>query len=961
MDSHTNTWHAVLGPHGVGRVNENGQRLLDFCATNKLLITNSWFQHKLKHQYTWYRNGDRSNPGHIIDYVLVSARFRSSVLDTRVYREVQHHSDHELVVSTFRLKIKAKRRRCLHPPPRQSKHLPSDSVSAFRTSLTDAYDNYHVTSSSRSPHSAEKKWSSFKTALQEASNNLPQLPKKKEADWITDEVRNLSNKKKEAWLLLRDTASSGDHRYPNATAEYRRLRRLTKVAAEKARNAWWSARATEAEQRARMSQQLGHGGSLIRELRLLRSQISKPSSTSLLAKDKSVLSSDSDKLQRWAEHFTEVSNCCSSTCQLNPDTLPDITAATPSYRNLLAEEEDMSRPISQVEIQNAIAQLRDGKAPGADGISAELLKLGGTETIRWLTSLFNTIWSSESTPSDWLNHLIVPLHKKGSRSECDNYRGIALLSIPSKVFSRVLLNRIKPRAEALLRENQCGFRKGRGCTDQLFSLRVIIEKAREYHRPLYICFVDLRRAYDSVNREALWSVLQHCYHLPPKMLNIIKSLHNNTSAAVRSYGKISDSFPVSVGVKQGCVLAPTLFNLYFDCAIRLAIAGHQPGLGLCLSYLLDANLVGNRKKLTSEVSVSDLEYADDMALISDSYTGLTTLLESLDSTCRHMGLTINYKKTKLLAVLPTEDSSPPSPILLHPECDPIEVVPSFQYLGSTVSDDCTVDAEVSVRITKASKAYGSLSRILWHQRKIKLTTKLRIFASVVLSSLLYGLETTVVLEPQVQRLQSFVMRCLRAILGVSLWDRKRDTSIRKTAHLQRVSTMLIQRRLRLLGHITRMDKGRLPRKLLVCAPTQGRRSVGGQKKRWNDLVQRDLRSCDLEEDWRKLAGNRSEWRSMIRAFSEEANTCREAQEKHRKDEQKRRREARQMPSELALQCSAVGCGFTALNHAGLVNHQRQKHSQIHTGRCKFCNCTFKRQGLNNHERFCRQRQPTAPT
>ena len=213
----------------------------------------------------------------------------------------------------------------------------------------------------------------------------------------------------------------------------------------------------------------------------------------------------------------------------------------------------------------------------------------------------------------------------------------------------------------------------------------------------------------------------------------------------------------------------------------------------------------------------------------------------------------------------------------------------------------------------------------------------------------------------VQRLQSFVMRCLRAILGVSLWDRKRDTSIRKTAHLQRVSTMLIQRRLRLLGHITRMDKGRLPRKLLVCAPTQGRRSVGGQKKRWNDLVQRDLRSCDLEEDWRKLAGNRSEWRSMIRAFSEEANTCREAQEKHRKDEQKRRREARQMPSELALQCSAVGCGFTALNHAGLVNHQRQKHSQIHTGRCKFCNCTFKRQGLYNHERFCRQRQPTAPT
>ena len=284
-----------------------------------------------------------------------------------------------------------------------------------------------------------------------------------------------------------------------------------------------------------------------------------------------------------------------------------------------------------------------------------------------------------------------------------------------------------------------------------------MEKAREYHRPLYICFVDLRKAYDPVNRRALWSVLQHCYHLPPKLLNVIKALHNKTSAAVRTYGKISDQFPVSVGVKQGCVLAPTLFNLFLDAVIRLAITDHQSEGGLCLSYLLDADLVGSRKKLTSEVSVSDLEYADDMALISDSCEGLITLLESLDSTCHHMDLTINYKKMKLLTVLPDDDTQPLSPILLHPESDPIEVVPSFQYLGSTVSNDCTVDAEVSSRITKASQSYGSLNRILWHQKKIKPFTKLSIFVSVVLSTLLYGLEAAVLPEPQVHRLRSFVM------------------------------------------------------------------------------------------------------------------------------------------------------------------------------------------------------------
>ena len=89
------------------------------------------------------------------------------------------------------------------------------------------------------------------------------------------------------------------------------------------------------------------------------------------------------------------------------------------------------------------------------------------------------------------------------------------------------------------------------------------------------------------------------------------------------------------------MLAPILFNLFSDAVIQIAINDHHPGVGLSLSYLLDADLVENRKKLTSEISVSDLEYADDMALISDSYDGLTTHLKSLDSKCRHMGITIN--------------------------------------------------------------------------------------------------------------------------------------------------------------------------------------------------------------------------------------------------------------------------------------------------------------------------------
>ena len=159
--------------------------------------------------------------------------------------------------------------------------------------------------------------------------------------------------------------------------------------------------------------------------------------------------------------------------------------------------------------------------------------------------------------------------------------------------------------------------------------------------------------------------------------------------------------------------------------------------------------------------------------------------------------------------------------------------------------------------------------------------------------------------------------------------------------------MLILSRLRLLGHIMCMPEDRLPRQLLVSAPALAH----GRRSWWNDLVLRDLQSCNLDGEWRALTQDRSEWRNRVRISTSNLNQQKEAVEKHRKDEQKRRREARHTTSVLALHCNEVGCGFTALTQAGLVNHQRQKqkHSPSSTGQCKFCRQTFNRQGLHNHE------------
>ena len=149
----------------------------------------------------------------------------------------------------------------------------------------------------------------------------------------------------------------------------------------------------------------------------------------------------------------------------------------------------------------------------------------------------------------------------------------------------------------------------------------------------------------------------------------------------------------------------------------------------------------------------------------------------------------------------------------------------------------------------------------------------------------------------------------------------------------------------------RMKEQRIPRQLLVCKPDRGKHGVGGQKRRWNDVVTLDLKKCELEMSWRELTEDRLTWRSTIKEKVAELNTKAEEIEQQRKDERRQRREGNSV-SWPGFQC--VNCSFTAQNKAGLVNHQRQKHSaaaQV-TVPCQYCGRSFKRQGLKMHEKRC---------
>ena len=220
-------------------------------------------------------------------------------------------------------------------------------------------------------------------------------------------------------------------------------------------------------------------------------------------------------------------------------------------------------PINEaLETQKVIRLLFGGKAPGSDSILAEVYKEGGSALTEKLHQLFLLMWQQETIPQEFKDASIIHLYKrKGNHQVCDNHRGISLLPIAGKILARILLNRLTTHLDqGLLPESQCGFRKKLGTTDMVFAARQLQEKFQEQNSDLFSTYVDLTKAFDTVSREGLWKIMSK-YGCPRKFISMVQQFNAGMKAQVQP-------FPLSNGVKQGCLLAPTLFSLANDCALN---------------------------------------------------------------------------------------------------------------------------------------------------------------------------------------------------------------------------------------------------------------------------------------------------------------------------------------------------------------------------------------------------------
>lgn len=223
------------------------------------------------------------------------------------------------------------------------------------------------------------------------------------------------------------------------------------------------------------------------------------------------------------------------------------------------------------ELMKAIDSLACGKAPGSHGIPPEIVKAGRESSfLGHLHEILLQCWEEGTIPQDMQDAKIVTLHNnKGDRSDCNNYRGISLLSIVSKAFSRVVLSRLQLFADRVFPESHCEFRAKRSTIDMVFSLRQLQERCRKQRRSLFLAFIDVTKAFDLVSQPGLFTLLLRI-ECPSKLLRMIMSFHDGMTGTVQYDGSSSDPFPIKSGVKQGCVLAPTLFGMFLSLLLRYA-------------------------------------------------------------------------------------------------------------------------------------------------------------------------------------------------------------------------------------------------------------------------------------------------------------------------------------------------------------------------------------------------------
>ena len=333
---------------------------------------------------------------------------------------------------------------------------------------------------------------------------------------------------------------------------------------------------------------------------------------------------------QWVDYFRKLLNK-DQKVQSQFSTYVDSSLEFIEQKSMFNENCELNKQIEVDEILNSIKVLKNNKSPGIDCITNDMLKSNAKSLLKPIRKLFNVILNNGEYPENWNCALITPIFKSGSKDDPQNYRGIAVANSLSKIFLKIITNRIDShmKSNEFWSDKQNGFKKNVRTEDNLFILKTAIHEMNVVNnKPLFACFVDFSKFFDTINRNMLLYKLQK-YNITGNVYNFVKSMYKNCVYAIKHNNFISELFNSCIGVKQGCPLSPVISNIF------------QNDLHEIFNDSCGPIQMGSRK-------LNSLSWADDLVLLSTSQKGLQKCLDNLMDYCKQWSLTVNVSKTKCM-------------------------------------------------------------------------------------------------------------------------------------------------------------------------------------------------------------------------------------------------------------------------------------------------------------------------
>ena len=680
---------------------ENGHRLLQFAQEHSLSILNSFFGYKNIHRWSFYSNLGYSRR---LDYILGEWFIKRFTTNCRVYRgaSTAFESDHRVVVLN-----------CSFPCRKQMQSM--------------------FTKKKKQPHYDIKQLRENETVVQKYSEKMDELfvsaEKLDSVDDINDTIVNIITRSTAETIPVKskstDSKPWADNEFITLISErnncqkkqdWKQINVNVKKMRNKLKNQYYCKKATAIN--------------VAHEARNVEEQFRLAKSYSALSNSKHLLIRPELLTSHFKSHFSERKVIMQPEAE-NPNLYPHVLPPDDIKIN--------QDPPSEEEVLTAIKSLNNNKCQGTDHIYAEQLKYATSKHLLVkLLLLLTTIWTTATVPVDWLKSSMSCLHKKGPRSNPGNYRALSIMSTVSKLLPKIILLRMRDAYESLIMENQFGFRKNRSTTDAIF---ITCEAIKSTKHPLFLCMIDLRAAYDHIDRNLLFRVLEFRTKAP-KIINILKSLYTGTIAAIKH---TDDLFRVHTGCRQGGLESPVLFNIYMDFVLRCAeyeVLQKFPNTGLKYSYRINSESTTREQRSIHTISGIErlrmLLYADDIVLFCEDITELQCILNIYDKTFSRFGLTIAIDKTKTITFNVNEEIMC-SESLISLRGTPIDNVRQFKYLGYLLSNDES-KSFLNQQISSAYSKWSEIKHILL-DRKIFLNIRIRFLEAYVRSRLLYSVQS----------------------------------------------------------------------------------------------------------------------------------------------------------------------------------------------------------------------------